>query len=80
MAISGHQKSRRNIPPIILNAKWHFYGQIGTSKFTEPAANTVLAPHNYGFPHIVERQDALRAESNAHAAPLAPLTINQEVS
>ncbi len=80
MAISGHQKSRRNIPPIILEDKRHFYGQIGTSRFTEPAANTVLTPRNNGFPHVVEQQDALRAESNAHAASLAPLTINQEVS
>jgi len=65
---------------IMLNEHWHFNGQIRTSKLTEPATEALLEPHGNGFPLIIELQNALRTESHAHAASLAPLTIDQEFS
>ena len=65
---------------IILNEHWHFYSHIGTSKLTEPAAEAIFEPHGNSFSLVIELQNALRAESDTHAASLAPLTIDQEFS
>jgi hypothetical protein len=65
---------------IILNEHRHFNGHIGTSKLTKPAAEAFFEPHGNGFPLIIKIQNALRAESDTHAASLAPLTIDQEFS
>jgi hypothetical protein len=72
--------SRKETALIILNEYRHFNGHIRTSKLTEPAAEAIFEPHGNGFSLIIERQNALRAESHAHAASLAPLTIDQEFS
>jgi hypothetical protein len=74
---STKKYSRKEMALIVLNEHRHFNGHIRTSKLTEPAAEAIFEPHGNGFPLIIELQNALRTESHAYAASLAPLTVDQ---
>jgi len=54
---------------------FYFNGKIGTSEFTELAADTICRPRGKYFFVVVELQDVFGAKMDTNTAPLAPFRV-----